>query len=155
MSEFPANPSAPAQVTSPPDLTAACQYLRQIDCLTSLEAVPIEERVPIRAAVRQVAAASDYQMLGICADSWASGKQALASYAAVLGYTPHLDSLPIEGPVYIKFNPKTGLCYASAYSGPYRGVLISCQSEEETDVNEMFGHLPLDLFQDEPELAMG
>ncbi|MDP5017066.1 MAG: DUF1824 family protein, partial [Dolichospermum sp.] len=28
----------------------------------------------------------------------------------------------------------------------HRGVLVSCQSYQEGGVNEMYGHLPLDLF---------
>lgn len=142
-----AQSNSPAQSLSQSELAVACQRLRQVNCLNSLSATSIEERDTMRADVRRVAAASDYQMLGICADSLAAAKQALESYAAVLGYTPKLDPRTIEGAVYIKFNPKTGLCYADPYTGPYRGVLISCQSAEETDVNEMFGHLPLDLFE--------
>ena len=54
--------------------------------------------------------------------------------------------LQSEGPVYIKLNGKNGLCYLDSYSGHHRGVLVSCQSYQEGGINEMYGHLPLDLF---------
>jgi hypothetical protein len=38
------------------------------------------------------------------------------------------------------------LCYLDSYAGHHRGVLVSCQSYQEGGVNEMYGHLPLDLF---------
>lgn len=129
----------------PPHLDAACQLLRQFNCLESdfnHQITPIA----LQQALLQVAQASDYQILGICADSLEAGIQALKSYATALGYQPDLDLPPIEGSVYIKFNPKSRLCYADTYSGNHRGVLVSCQSADESDINEMFGHLPLDLF---------
>ncbi len=129
----------------PLDLTSACELLRPINCLNSQ---PISDRSLVQAAVHRVAAASDYQILGICANTLAEGIQALKTYGAALGYQPQLDLAPIEGAVYIKFNPKSALCYADRYSGDYRGVLISCQSAYESGLNEMFGHLPLDLFTD-------
>lgn len=85
-------------------------------------------------------------MLGICADSIEQGRAALVSYAAALGYQPSLELEPIEGPIYIKFNSRAMSCYASPYEGEHRGVLVSCQSADEDGVNEMYGHLPIDLF---------
>ncbi len=120
-----------------PDLLTACQILRQPNAASS----PV-----IQQALQQVVQASDLQILGICADSLAAGRQALIRYAAALNLpqpVPEFDDLP--GAVYIKFNPQ-GRSYASPYSGSERGVLLSCQSAEESDVNELFGALPLDLF---------
>jgi Domain of unknown function (DUF1824) len=128
----------------PLPLDAACHLLRQFNCLDTAQPEP--DLAALRQALLQVAQASDYQILGICAGSLAEGVQALESYATALDYQPMLSATPIEGAVYIKFNPTTGLCYANPYSGSYRGVLVSCQSAYESGVNEMFGHLPLDLF---------
>ncbi|TVQ19612.1 MAG: DUF1824 family protein [Leptolyngbya sp. DLM2.Bin15] len=101
----------------------------------------------VQAALKQVAQHSDYQMLGICADTLDQGKTALVAYATALGYPVQPDALtPVEGPVYIKFNPKTGLLYSDRYVGDHRGVLVSCQSAYADGLNEMYGHLPLDLF---------
>jgi hypothetical protein len=109
---------------------------------------PVLDRPKVRQALLQVASESDYQMLGVCADTLAQGIRALAAYGQALGYAPNLKLEPVEGAVYIKFNPNSAQCYASPYEGEHRGVLVSCQSTEETDVNEMYGHLPLDLFDD-------
>jgi Domain of unknown function (DUF1824) len=129
--------------SSPVDLAAACQLLRQSDCLSTEQL----DFAQLRQAVRQVADASEYQILGVCANDLTEGVAALVSYATAIGYQPRVDLPEIAGPVYIKFNPLSGLCYANSYDGSHRGVLISCQSAEPTEVNEMFGHLPLNLFQ--------
>jgi hypothetical protein len=140
------NPT-PRKLTSSeplPSIEEAIYYLRQIDCLSPQDAAV--NRALLRQALLSVAQASDYQMLGICANTLTQGVQALQSYAAALNYAPELNLPTIEEAVYIKFNPKSGLCYASPYSGNHRGVLVSCQSADGEGVNEMFGHLPLDLF---------
>lgn len=102
----------------------------------------------LRQALLQVVAESDYQMLGICADSIEQGQKALVSYAKALGYSSSLEVQPIDGPVYIKFNSRAMSCYASPYEGEHRGVLVSCQSPDGEGINEMYGHLPIDLFVD-------
>jgi len=127
-------------------LSEADQFLQQFDCLNP-EFVNSANWDKIRLALKQVAEQSDYQILGICASSFAEATQALQGYATALGYTPALETLqPLEGSVYLKFNPRTGLCYIDTYTGEYRGVLVSCQSADGDGVNQMYGHLPLDLF---------
>jgi hypothetical protein len=130
---------------------AADRLLKQLDCLSSATLTDASDRsdhTPLRQALLVVAAHSDYQMLGVCAETFAQGQQALMTYAAALGYQPISRLEPIAGPVYIKFNPKTGGCYVSPYEGRHRGVLVSCQSADESGLNEMYGHLPLALFAD-------
>jgi hypothetical protein len=53
----------------------------------------------------------------------------------------------VEGAVYIKFNTQKKTYYLDSYTGSYRGVLVSCQSENDTLVGT-YGHFPLDLFAD-------
>ena len=124
----------------------AQKILRTFTCLDT----GLPHEVPAKALTRQslllLAQLSDYQMLGVCADTTAQGLSALETYATALGYKPFLDVKAVEGPVYIKFNPLTGLSYLDSYSGKHRGVLVSCQSSEPKGINEMYGHLPLDLF---------
>lgn len=67
--------------------------------------------------------------------------------------TPHPPQMPesrvpgvaaapaIAGPVYVKFNSATGLCYASTYEGRDRGVLVQLGQQQ-------LGHLPLGLFDE-------
>ncbi len=127
------------------DLETAHRILKQFSTLKPGFKEPVD-RDSIQQALLLAASQSDYQMLGVCADSLEQGLQALKGYAKALSYSPDLDLEPVEGSVYIKFNPNSAKCYASSYDGEHRGVLVSCQSADDTDVNEMYGHLPLDLF---------
>jgi Domain of unknown function (DUF1824) len=136
------HPTTPNEATM--SVAEAHQFLKQFDCLQPGAIAP--DRDQIRQALLLLAANSDYQMIGICADSIAQGQQALQSYGQALGYKTNLQPGAIDGAVYIKFNPKTNLCYANPYFGTHRGVLVSCQSAYESSVNDIYGHLPLDLF---------
>lgn len=135
-------------------LAQAHQFLRQIDCINSSDSGidsgssndSQADRLHIRQALLVVAHHSDYQLFGVCADSLEQGHTALECYAKALGYEPQLDFSPIAGAVYLKFNPKSGLCYSDDYRGDRRGVLVSCQSAAIDGLNETYGHLPLDLF---------
>ncbi len=129
-------------------LAEAIALLRTFNCTAGKVLTSPTEKAQVRQALLQVGQHSDYQILGICAETEAEGHQALYSYAQALGYAAPTPTGGPAAPLYLKFNPKTSLCYQEGYSGHHRGVLVSCQSAEETDVNEMFGHLPLDLFAD-------
>ncbi|HEY9640702.1 MAG TPA: DUF1824 family protein, partial [Coleofasciculaceae cyanobacterium] len=104
----------------------------------------------LRQALLLVVDQSDYQILGICSATFAQGCQALRAYAQALGYPLSSNLQAIDGAIYIKFNPRLESCYVDAYNGAYRGVLVACQSDNAAGINEMYGHLPLDLFE-EPE----
>jgi len=99
----------------------------------------------LRQAILLLSDFSDYQILGICADTAAQGCLALKAYAAVLGYETIPNPVAADGPVYIKFNPHTGYYLDSRFS-KYRGVLVSYQSAEVGGINETYGYFPLDLF---------
>lgn len=133
-------------VTEPLTLDVAVQLLRRFTCLDRLTPEDIPAPEVTRQALHIVADRSDYQIFGICADTVAEANQALQDYLAVLQYDDRPTLTPLEGPVYVKYNPHTGLCHAAPYGGEYRGVLVSCQSAYDQDINETFGHLPLDLF---------
>jgi hypothetical protein len=103
----------------------------------------------IRQALLLLVDHSDYQILGICADSLPEALTTLSTYLTKLGYNIDIDSNrinPIKGAVYLKFNGRNQSYYASAYLEKYRGVLISYQSSDEAGVNGTYGHFPLDLF---------
>lgn len=128
------------------DLATAQTILKQFDC--DRPAVDTVDQGRVQAALACAADHSEYQIFGVCADSLDQGVAALQAYATALGYAIAPDSLtPIDGSVYIKFNPKSGLLYADTYTGDHRGVLVSCQSAYDDGLNEMFGHLPLTLFE--------
>ncbi len=124
----------------------AQNILKLFSCTDTKSADSPEEKAALREALLLVTGLSDYQILGICSDTAEQGLLALKTYAAGLALEAPLDIAKVEGAVYIKFNPKTGLCYMDSYAGTYRGVLVSCQSSREGGINEMYGHLPIDLF---------
>ncbi len=119
--------------------------LRQFICIDR-SAQPLDY-AQIRDAVLTATNLSDYQIFGICAETAEEGLRSLSSYLSALGYedVPEVRSIP--GVVYIKFNPKTKRSHIEPYTGEHRGVLISCQSAYDDGVNETFGHLPIDLFE--------
>ena len=135
-------------------LAEAHQLLKQFDCITPAVGTVDQagaadsqaDRLQTRQALLTVAHHSDYQMFGVCADSFEQGRDALERYAKALGYLPELNFSPVAGEVYLKFNPKSGRCYGDHYAGDRRGVLVSCQSADADGLNEIYGHLPLDLF---------
>ncbi|MGB3511698.1 MAG: DUF1824 family protein [Microcoleaceae cyanobacterium] len=111
-----------------------------------------EEKEITRAAILLLASLSDYQMLGICANTNAEGFAALESYLKALKYNTTLIDYSnfnsIEGSVYIKFNGLRESYHLDSYTGEYRGVLVSCQSSDDEGINGTYGYLPLDLFKD-------
>jgi hypothetical protein len=125
------------------DLTTAQALLASFDCQNPPAELDCER---LRAALLLVANQSDYQFLGICAEAIEPAKQALATYAQALGYAPACDLPDLSGAVYLKFNGRSGGCYAEPYGGSSRGVLVSCQSADADGVNATFGPLPIDLF---------
>lgn len=124
----------------------AKKILNKFNCLDIAPILkPSEKALTCRALVL-MASLSDYQILGICADTAEEGILAMKTYSHAFGYEAPSNLPTVEGPVYIKLNGKNGLCYLDSYSGHHRGVLVSCQSYNEEGINELYGHLPLDLF---------
>lgn len=112
---------------------------------------PVEseaEKQRLRQAILLVCSLSEYENLGICADNTEAGLAALSSYLKALGNTTKfsIENFPQSStPVYIKFNTQKQSHYLDSYLGSYRGVLISCQSEDER-LTGTYGHFPLDLW---------
>jgi len=127
-------------------VSEAKKILNKFNCLDIAPVVKPSEKVLIRQGLLLLTSLSDYQILGICADTEEEGMLATKTYSQALGYEVPSNLPTIEGPVYIKLNGKNGLCYIDSYAGHHRGVLVSCQSYDEGGINEMYGHLPLDLF---------
>ncbi|MDY6936604.1 MAG: DUF1824 family protein [Cyanobacteriota bacterium] len=124
----------------------AQKFLRAYSLSPTIDSLDNSEFDRIQQAIFCVKQHSEYQIIGICAEDYDRGIFALQTYSVALGYEVPLDFDPIEGAVYIKFNPQTGLRYISPYVGRERGVLVSCQSPNSQGINELYGHFPLDLF---------
>jgi hypothetical protein len=125
----------------------AKSLLAEYSCVTPKTPANLTEKTALQAAVKLIAHQTDRQILGILADTLAAAIQALQEYTKTLELpmpaSPPADCPP---PIYLKFNPQTGLCYASSYEGSHRGVLLSVQSDLAEGINATYGHLPLDLF---------
>ncbi|WP_017327205.1 DUF1824 family protein [Synechococcus sp. PCC 7336] len=108
------------------------------------------DRQEIAIALKALVAESDYQTLGVCAETAAAGYAALVQYLAAFGYTDGQDFPQDCGsdkePIYIKFNTRNSQTYAEAYSGPSRGVLVCCHAVSEGSNTDIYGYLPLNLF---------
>lgn len=106
------------------------------------------DKAKLRQAIQLVSSLCKTENLGICADNSQEGLNALKKYLKALGIAENLETntvIPKTSPVYIKFNTETMSFYIDSYTGSYRGVLISCQSEDHTLVGT-YGHFPLNLF---------
>ncbi|MBD2778147.1 DUF1824 family protein [Iningainema tapete] len=124
----------------------AKKVLTKFNCVDVAPPIKPSEKVSIREALLFLCSLSDYQILGICADTAEEGMLAMKTYSQAFGYEPPNNLPNIDGPVYIKLNGKNGVCYIDSYFGHHRGVLVSCQSYSQSGINELYGHLPLDLF---------
>ena len=99
--------------------------LRKFICIEQIPPEDVPVKTVIQEALLIVRENSDYQILGICADTADDAIAALHAYLNALDYPVIPTPAPIEGAVYLKFNPKTGFCHLDAYVGTHRGVLVS------------------------------
>lgn len=109
-----------------------------------------EQRQSVRSALLWLNEQSEYQTLGICADSLADAERALKGYIAALSEPIQVDIEPQEGAVFLKFNTLKNAWYLDGYSGDSRGVLVTYHtSEPDLDVvNGTYGPFSLDLFDE-------
>ena len=130
------------------NIDEALKILNLYSCAQVKNTQPLVEKEQLRQALLLVTSRSESENLGICADNAQQGFAALKDYLTALCYKNILekDSLPNnQDPVYIKFNTSKMSYYLDEYIGNYRGVLVSCQSEDDKIVGT-YGHFPLDLF---------
>lgn len=129
---------------------SARKLLEAFSCIDGKTIESASEKALISQALLLLTNLSDYQNLGICADTASEGLLALKSYIKALGYEVNINSSDIpsfEEPVYIKFNGQKQTYYLDSYTGTYRGVLVSCQSSQDESINGTYGYLPLDLYR--------
>ncbi|MGB3692170.1 MAG: DUF1824 family protein [Spirulinaceae cyanobacterium] len=107
-----------------------------------------KEKERLQQAILLITEQSESENLGICANDSKQGMIALSAYLRALGYDSLTESLSIpqmEQPVYIKYNTQRMSHFLDSYTGEYRGVLISCQAEDD-EINGTYGYFPLNLF---------
>ncbi len=126
----------------------ALKILKSYSCLEVKLPQSDAEKSELQTAIKQILALSESENLGICADSLEIAIQALANYLKFLDYDFNLEINPVpaqDKAVYLKFNTQKMSHYLDSYEGDYRGVLIACQSEDDT-IAGTYGYFPLDLF---------
>ncbi len=133
-------------------IAAKLKRVRQTLVKSTLKTTPaslfLEQRQTIKADLLWLNEMSEYQTLGICADSITEAKTALKGYIAALSQPINVDLPKQAGAVFLKFNTLKNAWYLDGYSGESRGVLVTYHtSEPELDaVNGTYGPFPLDLF---------
>ncbi|MEC4986651.1 MAG: DUF1824 family protein [Oscillatoria sp. PMC 1068.18] len=128
----------------------ARKILDKFSCTEVKEVESAVEKKQLRQALLLITGLSESENLGVCADNSQQAFAALSSYLQAMDYRVNFDLAsitPVEKPVYLKYNTQKKAYYLDSYTGKYRGVLVSCQSEDD-DVNGVYGHLPLNLFSE-------
>lgn len=132
------------------DLKQARQQLDQFSCIEQKTVETQEEKQQLQTALKTIAKESEWENLGICAENTKQAITAAKSYLTALGYDVEKvnfdQAQPLDHPVYMKFSTKQMGFYQDNYTGEYRGVLVSCQAEDDL-IAGTYGHFPLDLFQ--------
>jgi len=134
------------------DIKQARKLLDQYNCTEQKSVKTEQEKEKLQTAIQQITQESEWENLGICADNTEQAIKALKSYLSALGYEINRINLEqvsaVNTPVYIKFSTKQMGFYQDNYTGEYRGVLVSCQAEDDL-IAGVYGHLPLDLFAEQ------
>ena len=126
--------------------------IRQSLIQLSLQTQPVDltqsQKETVREALLWLNENSEYQTLGICADSLAEAEAALMSYVSAISQPIRVDIPARSGAVFLKFNTLKNAWYIDSYSGDARGVLVTYHTSEpeEDEVNGTYGPFPLDLF---------
>jgi hypothetical protein len=124
-------------------------YLKRFVCEPGTPSLSPDEQIATREALLVLVQASDYQTLGICADTLQGAIAALNQYLSALGHPQQVQATELAAvaePLYLKYNTRKATCYGDGYAGAYRGVLVTCQSDFDDGVFGTYGYLPLDLF---------
>jgi len=108
---------------------------------------PLEHpAIEVRAALRTVAAAAEYLLVGVCAEKGEIALKALREYLTALNEPiPELPPPLPQPAVYLKYNGRTGNIIQSEYQGRERSVILSCYSPNGGHEG-LYGDLPLNLF---------
>ncbi len=129
-------------------LKATRKHLVKISLIHKPAELSEQQRQSVRSELLWLGEQSEYQTLGICADTLAEAEVALKGYVKALSQSIQVDISPREGAVFLKFNTLKNAWYVDGYSGESRGVLVTYHTSEPemADVNGTYGPFPLDLF---------
>lgn len=135
-----------AEITT--KLKSTRQHLTEVSLIHAPTALSEAQKQTICEELLWLNEQSEYQTLGICADSLEAAEAALKGYVGVLSQPIQVDIPPQAGAVFLKFNTLKNAWYLDGYSGDSRGVLVTYHTSEPEldDVNGTYGPFPLDLF---------
>lgn len=130
------------------ELKSVRQQLIKITLVHTPADLSAEQKQAVRSNLLWLNEQSEYQTLGICADTVTEAKSALTGYITALSQPIRVDIPAQEGAVFLKFNTLKNAWYLDGYSGESRGVLVTFHTSEPEleDVNGTYGPFPLDLF---------
>jgi hypothetical protein len=132
----------------PAEIAAVRKRLNRFSSLKIAPQLTPSEADAVKQDLAQFDDWSEYQTLGVCAESLSAGQAALESFLKALGVSVTLDLPERSGPIFLKFNTLKGAWYLDDYSGDSRGVLITFHTSEP-EYDELvgtYGPFPLDLF---------
>jgi len=107
MSDHQVNSPFPPQ-TGEFTVDTAKKLLARFVCADVVPVLSMAEKEATRAAVLFLVGLSDYQTLGICADTVEQGRRGMEAYVTAFVRPITLDLPPTEGPIYLKFNTQKG-----------------------------------------------
>ena len=98
--------------------------------------------------LRAILHKSDWITIGVMSPSLKQGLNAVRRIEERFKYSKMKSiTLPSsDGPVFLKANQKTGEIHARIEYGLGEGILISCQSDDDTLIAKTIGPFPLDFF---------
>ena len=119
--------------------------------LNSLRTAPQLSEIQIKKLLVELEANifdADWITIGIMAPYDTEAIKALESISKKFSSIKfsNLDSLHADGSVFLKGNQKTGNVFVRSENGLGKGILITCQYDEDAQESNTFGPLPLDFF---------
>ena len=119
--------------------------------LNILRTAPLLSNIQVKILLKEIEANilnADWVTIGIMAPCDKKAIEALQSISEKYSSIKFggLNSLHADGSVFLKANQKTGNVFIRSEVGLGKGILITCQYDDETQESDTFGPLPLDFF---------
>ena len=123
--------------------------LVDLNCLRTAPQLSINKKKKLFKELEINIFEADWITIGIMASSDIEAIEALESISKKYSFVKfdNLDSIHADGSVFLKGNQKTGNILLRSENGLGEGILITCQSDENSEGSNTFGPLPIDFFK--------
>ena len=123
--------------------------LVDLNCLRTAPQLSISQKKKLFKELEINIFEADWITIGIMASSDIEAIEALESISKKYSFVKfdNLDSIHADGSVFLKGNQKTGNILLRSENGLGEGILITCQSDENSEGSNTFGPLPIDFFK--------